>query len=290
MPDQKEEFPKVPPFIIEGTSGKAVQEPETKTAHMVQPSTPPVKNDQNLSRLGMYSSLSLLIGVISLWVAIISGAWFAYSILGNEDKTPVQLAQPQDNAPLDTNNNESDTSDTVEDQNDILSKIIVVGLAYLVGWTFSAFGVRILGNLILPYAIQIYAWVVLGGILILQILIMSRLYQQEYHFSNYVKYLSLFGAGMIALVGLHLILERHSLRPFGVLVLLTSLGHLYFIVYHYIFMINVIYEKLWGDIIFFFVTFFVSLLMLAHFGLLNGMRRLIDHMFNPKTNKFVPPG
>src|SRR3990172_2036258 len=105
------------------------------------------------------------------------------------------------------------------------------------GWIFSAFGVRILWNLILPYAIQIYAWVALGGILILQILIMSRLYQQEYHFSNYVKYLSLFGAGMIALVGLHLILERHSLRPFGVLVLLTSLVHLYSIVYHYIFMI-----------------------------------------------------
>ena len=259
MPDQKEEFPKVPPFIIEGTSGKAVQEPDTQPAHMVQPSKPPAKNEKHLSRLGMYSSLSLLIGVISMGVALMSGAWFAYDVLSSESS------------------------------NDTLSKVIVVGLTYLIGWIFSTFGVRILGNLILPYATQIYAWVTLGGIIILQILIMSRLYRQEYQPANFVKYLSLFGAGMIALVGLHLILERHSLRPFGVFILLTSLGHLYIIVYHYIFTIDVIHEKLWGDIIFFFVTFFVSLLMSAHFGLLNEMRRLIDRMFNPKTNKFVPP-
>lgn len=255
MPDQNKDFPKVPPFIIEGTSGKVAQEPETQTLPMVQSS----KKDKDASHLGLYSSLSLLIGIVSMGIALISGAWFAYDVLS------------------------SDSSDNV------FYKVIVVGLAYFIGWIFSTFGVRILGNLLLPYFIQVYAWVALGGILILQILIMSRLYQQEYQFSNYVKYLLLFGAGLIALVGLHLILERHSLRPFGVFVLLTSLGHLYSIVYHYIFMINVNYEKLWGDVVFFFVTFFVSLLMSAHFGLLNGMRRLIDRMFNPKTNRFIPP-
>lgn len=260
MPDQKNSLPKVPPFIIEGTSQKAVHEPDTQPAHMVKRSKPPAKNNGLISRLGMYSSLSLLIGVVSIGVAMISGAWFAYEVLSSE------------------------TTDSV------FYKVIVVGLAYLIGWVFSTFGVRILGNLILPYAIQTYAWVTLGGIIVLQILIMSRLYRQEYQTANFVKYLSLFGAGMIALVGLHLILERHSLRPFGVFILLTSLGHLYTIVYHYIFTIDVIHEKLWGDIIFFFVTFFVSLLMSAHFGLLNGMRRLIDRMFNPITNKFVPPG
>jgi hypothetical protein len=259
MPDQKKDFPKVPPFIIKGTSGKAEQEPDTQPAHIVQPPIPSVKNDRNTSHLGMYSTLSLLIGVISMGVALMSGAWFAYDVLSSEST------------------------------NAILSKVIVVGLAYLIGWIFSTFGIRILGNLILPYAVQIYAWVALGGIIILQILIMSRLYQQEYQFSNFVKYLSLFGAGMIALVGLHLILEKHSLRPFGVLVLLTSLGHLYSIVYHYVFIGDAIYEKLWGDVIFFFVTFFFSILMLAHFGLLKGMRRLINRMFDPITNRFVPP-
>lgn len=276
MPDQKNDLPKVPPFIIKGTSGKAVQEPAS------QPRNDNRMNKQT-SQLGMFSSLILLISVISMGVAMLSGAWFAYSILGSEpnsdESSSIQNTQPQEN-PL------SDITDT---GNDVLYKVIVVGLAYIVGWIFSVFGVRVLGNLILPYVIRIYAWVVLIGILFLQVLIMSRLYQQEYLFSNYVKYLSVFGAGLIALVGLHLTLEKHSLIPFGVFILLTSLGHLYSIVYHYIFVPDVIHEMLWGDIIFFFVTTFVSILMLAHFGLLNGMRRLIDRIFNPKYNQFVPP-
>jgi hypothetical protein len=99
----------------------------------------------------------------------------------------------------------------------------------------------------------------------------------------------MFGAGLIALVGLHLILEKHSLIPFGVIILLASLGHLYSIVYHYIFVTNVFHQFVWGDIIFFFVTTLVSILMLAHLGLLNGMRRFIGRMFSPKDNQFVPP-
>ena len=260
MPDQKKDLLKIPPISIKGTSGKAIEEPDTQPTRKMQPSKPPVNNKKYISRLGIYSSLSWMIGITSMGVALISGAWFAREVLGYQ---------------LSTN---------------VFSKVIVVSLTYLIGWIFSAFGIRILGNLILPTAIRIYTWVALGGIVILQISIISRLYQQEYLFSSFVKYMLLFGAGMIALVGLHLILEKHSLIPFGVFILLTSLGHLYAIVYHYILTGTAIYGMLWGDLIFFFLTFFGSLLMLAHFGLLNGMRKLINRMFDPKTNKFVPQG
>lgn len=259
MPDEKQDFPNIYLATIKDASGKAVDEPDTQPTHRMQSPKQPVKNKNHLSRLGMYSSLSLLIGITSMGVALFSGAWFANAVLGSG---------PSDN---------------------VFSKVIVVGLAYFIGWIFSAFGIRILGNLILPYAIQVFAWIALGGIVILQFLIISRLYRQEYQLSNYIKYLALFGAGMVALVGLHLILEKHSLRPFGVFILLTSLGHLYSIVYHYIFEGTAVYAKLWGDLVFFFVSFVISLLMLAHFGLLNGMRMLIDRMFDPRTNKFIPP-
>lgn len=258
MPNQKKDFPKIPSSLTAGASRRAVEESDTQPTRRMQPSKVNIKNEKYESRLRVYSSLSLLISVASMGVALLSGAWFAYGILGPE---------PSDN---------------------VFYKVIIVGLTYLIGWVFSAFGIRILRNLLLPFVTEVYTWIAVGGIIILQILIMSKLYRQEYQFSNYFKYLLLFGAGMLALVGLHLILERHSLRPFGVLILLTSLGHLYSIVYHYIFDGTVVYAKLWGDLIFFFVTFSVSLLMLAHFGLLNRMRRLIDRMFDPKTNKFVP--
>lgn len=275
----KNNLPKVPPFIIPGASNQYAEKPSPQAAHVVQAPKSTTKNDQQAVQQGMFGSLVLVISIISLGVAMISGAWFAGSVLtsdSNEDNSPAQTTQPPDNAQA-----------TTDDQNDILSKIIVVGLAYAVGWIFSVIGVRSLGNLILPYAIQVYAWVVLGGILILQILIIYRLYQQEYLLWNYIRYLLLFGAGLIALVGLHVILEKHSLVPFGVIILLASLGHLYAIVYHYVFVDEVIHKRVWGDIIFFFVTTLVSILMMAHLGLLNGLRRSMDRMFSPKDNHFV---
>ena len=279
MPDKpKNEFPKVPPFVTPGASEQYVEEPKKQSANMVQP--PPVGNDKNSSQIGIFSTLVSLISVIIMGIALISGAWFAYGVLKSkpdEGNVIPQAEQFQNNEP------------SAAEQDGVLSKVIVVGLAYIIGWIFSAFGVRVLGNNWLPYALQIYTWVVLGGIILLQILIISRLYQQEYHFSNYVRYLFLFGAGMFALIGLHIILERHSLIPFGVFILLTSLGHFILIVYHYIFETNVVPGMVWGDLIFFFVTTTVSLLMLAHFGMLNRLRNFMDRTFNPIDNPFVPP-
>jgi len=295
MPDNPEnEFPKVPPFISPGDSEYDRENPGKQSAHVVQPPRTPAKNGTNLTQLGTFSSLVLLISVISLGAAMVSGAWFAYSVLSsepnNEDKAPsAQTIQPQVDAPPNTTEDQKDPSKKDNERGNVFSKVIVIGLAYAVGWVFGAFGIRALGNLILPYSIRAYAWVTLGGLIILHILIISRLYKQEYHFLNYVKYLSLFGAGMIALIGLHLLLEKHDLRPFGVLILITSMGHLYFIVYHYIFVPDVNYAKVWGDLIFFFVTTIVSLLMLAHFGMLNGWRNFMDRTFTPIDNPFVSP-
>ncbi len=294
MADKPEnKLPKVPPFVIPGASNHSGEEPVPQNAHVVQ-APPPRNNNQNSSPPGMLNSLILVISVISLGVAMLSGAWFAYSVLGPKEEVAEEQApapteqpeQPQEEVPADTTEGEDKATEEEPDDQMLstLSKIIVVGLAYAVGWIFSVIGVRAMGNLILPYAIKAYAWGVLGGIIVLQVLIMSRLYRQEYQFANYAKYLSLFGAGLIALVGLHIILEKHSLQPFGFIILLASLGHLYVIVYHYIFVAEVIHGKVWGDIIFFFVTTTVSVLMMAHFGFLNGPRRLIAGIFSPKDN------
>jgi hypothetical protein len=250
---QKEELPKVPPFHIIGASGKEV-EPSTEPP---PPPKPPTQKNGYPSERGMLNLSMTLISSISLGIAMLSGAWFTYGILEG-------------------------------DREGIFSKVIVVGLAYMVGWIVSVFGIRVLGNFVLPYVIKVFAWVVLGGVVALQIVVISKLFRQEYHFENYMKYVFLFGAGMIALIGLHLILEEHRLGLFAIPILLTSLAHLYFIVFHYVFL-PVKYEYIWGDVIFFLITITVSLLMLAHFGLLNGFRNFMDRTFSPKDNPFVPP-
>ena len=163
-------------------------------------------------------------------------------------------------------------------------------MAYLVGCLFTAFGIRTLGNLVLPIIINIYAWIVLIGVLSLQIAIISRLFAQAYELPNFIKYISLFAAGLLAMIGLHLVLENHSLFIFAIPMLLTSLAHLFLTVFHFVFMPDVNYEKVWGDIIFFFITTAISILMLAHLGILNGFRRFMDRTFNPKDSHFIPEG
>ena len=287
----KNNLPKVPPFIIPGASNQYEEKPTSQAAHVVQAPKSTTKNDQQAAQQGLFGSLILVISVISLGVAMISGAWFAYGVLGSdskdEEKPAEQTAQPQESVPPQTADSENKDSEDTTDSNNILPKVIVVGLAYVVGWIVSVIGVRSFGNLILPYIIQAYAWTVLAGIVVLQIMIISRLNRQEYELASYIKYLFMFGAGLIALIGLHLILEKHNLIPFAIPILLTSLGHLYFIVFHYVFDPEVNNDYLWGDIIFFLTTTLVSILMLAHLGFLNGMRRSMDRMFSPKDNQFV---
>lgn len=249
----KNDLPKMPPFRIVDGSGKEVK----PSNGAPPPPKPPEHTNGYPSERGMLNLSMTLISSISLGIAMLSGAWFAYSILEG-------------------------------DRDGIFSKIVVVGLAYIVGWIVSVFGIRVLGNFVLPYVIKLFAWVVLGGVVILQIIIISKLFKQEYQLENYIKYLLLFGAGILALIGLHLILEGHRLGLFAIPILLTSLTHLYFIVFHYVFL-PVKYEYIWGDVIFFFITITVSLLMLAHFGMLNGLRNFMDRKFSPKDNPFVPP-
>lgn len=255
MSNQDNNLPKVPPFVIQGGGGRTPQSSGNPSPPANPP--PPKKNGQPSER-GMLSISVLLISLISLGISMISGAWVAYNILDEGD------------------------------YEGIWAKIIVVGLAYFVGWIVALFGIRALGNLVLPIFIQIYAWIVLAGIVTLQITIISKLFKQQYEVPNFGKYTLLFGAGLVALVGLHLLLEKHSLVLFAIPILLTSLAHLYFIVFHYVFVPNVIHTKLWGDVVFFIITTIVSILMLAHLGMLNGFRNFIDAAFNPRDNQFVP--
>jgi hypothetical protein len=261
MADKKEKLPKVPPFVVRGTTGKAVREPVSQP----RPASRPPTRGRNgrPSERGMLSVAVLLISAISLGIAMMGGAWIAYGVL---------------------------TEGLADQQEHIIPRIVVVGLAYMVGWIVSLFGVRSLGNFILPYFIKVYAWITLTGVCVLQIAIISKLFKQAYSVEKFFMYMIMFVVGLIALIGLHLITEKHNLVPFSFPILFISLAHLYLIVFHYIFVPeeNVKYEKLWGDVVFFITSTVVSVLMLAHFGLLNSLRSRIDVSFDGNNTKFIP--
>ena len=159
---------------------------------------------------------------------------------------------------------------------------IVVGLAYAVGWLTSMVTIRVYGNLILPILIRLFTWGGLAAVCFLYIQILQRLYLQQYEIVNFVKYVTVMAGGLGAMVGLHLIIEDHDLRPFSIPLLIISIAQLGLIVYRYVFTpAKSIY--LWGDILFFFGMAAFSILMLAHIGLLEPLRKQLTNYFDKNS-------
>jgi hypothetical protein len=158
-------------------------------------------------------------------------------------------------------------------------KILVVGLAYAVGWITAMVGIRVYGNLVLPFVINILIWGCLVGVCTLYMLILQRLYDQAYDLAHYWAYLMIIAASLAAMLGLHLIIEDHDLRPFSIPLLVISVIQLGLIVFRYVFTAaNPGY--LWKDLLFFFMMALFAYLMLAHIGLLKPLRRQLTDYFD----------
>jgi hypothetical protein len=154
------------------------------------------------------------------------------------------------------------------------AKVIVVGLAYAVGWMMAMIAVRIFGNQGMPWVINGLMLGCLTALCLLYILILLKPHDQDYITIKYWAYLIMLVAALAALVGLHLIIEDHDLRPLSVPLLMISLGQLGLMVYWYVFMqINAVY--LWRDLLLFFAMGGSGFLMLAHMGLLTPLRNQI---------------
>jgi hypothetical protein len=83
------------------------------------------------------------------------------------------------------------------------------------------------------------------------------------------------------LIGLHLIIEDHDLRPFSVPLLIIALSQLGMIVFRYVF--DTVGDKpgfLWKDLLFFFAMITVSVAMLAHWGILEPFRKQLTNYFD----------
>jgi len=89
-------------------------------------------------------------------------------------------------------------------------------------------------------------------------------------------------AGLVVLVGLHLVFEDHNLRPFSFLLLFLSMIQLGLIVYRYVFTDG---ESIFiiGDLIFLFGMSAFSILMLAHVGLLDPLRTCFTSYFDQSS-------
>lgn len=228
-----------------------------------EPETEPVLNVINNAKNGEDKFLRivmLMISSIILSVSMLGGAYVAANIFIKSD--PENLNHVQAN---------------------LFPILLVVGLAYIVGWIVALVGIRLFHNLVLPYVMQVYGWMTLIGILILYSVILQRLYGQAFSPISFIKYVTVTAAAFVALVGFHLLPEEHNLRPFSVPLLLFNLTHLYLIMYHYVFSADANYDYLVYDITFFLGMTAISVLMLIRVGVLSGIRGAINSIFDPPS-------
>jgi hypothetical protein len=207
----------------------------------------------------MLSILMLMGSMTALSIALISGAWLVFDILG----TGLDQSLPT-----------------------LPAKALVIGLAYAVGWVTAMVAIRVYGNLVLPFIIHYLIWGCLIGVCALYILILQRLYDQTYNLLRFWAYLIMLAAGLAAMVGLHLILEDHNLRPLSIPLLVISMIHLGLISIRYVFTDTAKLDYLWKDLLFFFVMGLFAYLMLAHIGLLAPLRTQLTNYFD-KNSKVI---
>jgi len=162
---------------------------------------------------------------------------------------------------------------------DMLSaKLLWVVIPFVVGWVISLVDIRVMNNLVLPIIIRIFIWFTLLGILAIYARTVQKLYTEVFSTDHYFRYSLVFAAGFSVMIGLHLLIEDHDLRPYSMPVLIAALIHLLVAVLHYVFLDgNPAFA--WGDVIYFFSMLVIFAFMALHVGLLNPFRRAVDRLF-----------
>jgi len=211
------------------------------------------RNGMKVSPRGLLSLAMLLVSVSALTMAFLGGAKLVWDVFGEGLMNAL---------------------------NGMGSKAFVIFIAYAVGWTTAVAAIRIYGNLVLPIVIDLFAWACLCGVCILYLLVLQRLYWQVYDMTRYWAYLTIMAAGLTALVGLHLIVEEHDLRPFSIPLLVICLLQLGLIVFRYVFTSPADMGFLWRDLLFLFSMSAFSVFMLAHFGILAPVRAMLKNFFD----------
>jgi hypothetical protein len=211
------------------------------------------RNGMKVSQRGLLSLAMLLVSMSALTMAFIGGAKLVLDVFGEGLMNAL---------------------------NGMGAKAFVIFIAYAVGWVTAVAAIRVYGNLVLPIVIDLFAWACLCGVCILYLLVLRRLYWQVYDMTRYWAYLTIMAAGLGSLVGLHLIVEDHDLRPFSIPLLVISLIQLGLIVFRYVFTLTVQPAVLWKDLLFMFAMSAFSIFMLAHFGILAPVRAQLTRFFD----------
>jgi len=225
-------------------------EAQKPSPHVQERKTAPRKNQ--VDTRGLLSFATMLVSLAAVSISMVGGTKLIFDLLGFG----------------------------LENTNNMLVKIAVLGFSFFFGWVMGVVSIRGFGNLVYPLIIKIYAWGCLIAVDILYIEIIRKLYGQEYDSLHFGTYLTILLGGLFVLFCLHLLVEEHDLRPFAIPLLITSVLHLFVIVYRYVFTLDAIAIYAFGDFIVFLLMITISGLMLMHIGIFSPVREKIGRWFS----------
>lgn len=163
-------------------------------------------------------------------------------------------------------------------------KMVILGIAFFFGWGVGLTSIRAFGNLVYPMVVNLYAWGTLVAVCFLYIMVIQKLFIQDYDNLHFWAYLIVLLGGVFVLICLHLLVEGHDLRPFAIPLLIISVLQLFVIVFRYIFTTDADTTMVIKDFVIFLVMISIAALMLMHIGILSPLRNWLDDTFSVASN------
>jgi hypothetical protein len=174
------------------------------------------------------------------------------------------------------------------EMSELLTKVVAIGIAFIVGWVVSLVSIRALHNLILPLVIRVYALFITLGIAGTYLRVVYKLLVEDFEPAKHYLWYSIVLAGLLfVLASLHLLIEDHNIRPFCIPILFSGLIHLVAIVVHYIFMPGsnpqLPISGIVGDLYFFLFVLIQVVLIATNLPFVNSLQRALDEIFPPNS-------
>ena len=218
------------------------------------------------SSQGRWNLSTFLVGAVILGLAVLLGLWFLSLVFLFDKKDEWEI-----------------------------TKIIILGLASIIGMIVSLINVRRYNNQALPKVAIFYAWLCSAFSLIVYFRLMVRMYNYDYLFpERYSQYLFAVGIIQAAVLVLPILEETYSVRSFAIPILIGNFFHLLMMLYHYLFVgikpvpdnvrevidPNITpYHYFAADIGLFLFMLAIALWMLSKPRLLVNIKRLVDNTF-----------
>lgn len=231
------------------------KEPLPKTPPFIERQSAPLRN--TVDTRGMLSIATMLVSLASLTASMLGAGKLVFDIFDDGLASSLQS---------------------------VTTKLIVLGFSFFFGWIVGLASIRAFGNLVYPYIIKIYSWGCLSAVGLLYLMIIQKLYLQEYDGIHFWAYLAILLGGLAVLLFLHLLVEDNDLRPYAIPLLIISVFQLFAIIYRYVFTDDPQEMMLLGDLTIFLVMIAISALMLMHLGIFAPLRGQLHDWFTKNGN------